>query len=117
MDVIGCGINFHTNTAFFTKNGRYLGMQIMEVPRLVLIIVGTAFKDLKPNMHYYPSIAMKKPNEMLRANFGQEPFAFDIDTMMQKEKDRIQQEIMTSRVQPRETGSVDETQFIRSLIG
>ena len=25
MDVIGCGINFRTNEAFFTKNGNYLG--------------------------------------------------------------------------------------------
>ena len=25
LDVIGCGINFRTGTAFFTKNGHYLG--------------------------------------------------------------------------------------------
>jgi hypothetical protein len=25
LDVIGCGINFRTNTAFFTKNGHMLG--------------------------------------------------------------------------------------------
>jgi hypothetical protein len=25
MDVIGCGINFNTGEAFFTKNGNYLG--------------------------------------------------------------------------------------------
>ncbi|KAF1971686.1 Ran-binding protein-like protein [Bimuria novae-zelandiae CBS 107.79] len=102
LDVIGCGINFHTNTAFFTKNGRYLG---------------TAFKDLKPNMQYYPSIGMKKNNEALRANFGQEPFAFDIDTMIQHEKAKIQQEIVTLRAQSKEHGSTDETQFIQGLIG
>ena len=26
LDVIGCGINFRTGTAFFTKNGHYIGM-------------------------------------------------------------------------------------------
>ena len=26
LDVIGCGINFRTRTAFFTKNGHMLGM-------------------------------------------------------------------------------------------
>ena len=26
LDVIGCGINFRRNTAFFTKNGQWLGM-------------------------------------------------------------------------------------------
>lgn len=25
-DVIGCGVNFHTGSAFFTKNGNHLGM-------------------------------------------------------------------------------------------
>jgi hypothetical protein len=25
LDVIGCGINFRTNTAFFTKNGQMIG--------------------------------------------------------------------------------------------
>jgi hypothetical protein len=33
---------------------------------------------------------MKKPGETLRANFGQEPFAFDIDRMMRDEKAAIQ---------------------------
>ncbi|KAF2450499.1 SPRY-domain-containing protein [Karstenula rhodostoma CBS 690.94] len=102
LDVIGCGINFRTNTAFFTKNGQY---------------IGAPFENLKPNVQYYPSIGMKKPNEALRANFGQEPFAFDIDSIVQGEKATIQQEIALSKGQPREHGSTDETQFIQSLIG
>lgn len=28
LDVIGCGINFRTNTAFFTKNGHMLGRHV-----------------------------------------------------------------------------------------
>lgn len=31
LDVIGCGINFRTGTAFFTKNGHFLGMSIIAL--------------------------------------------------------------------------------------
>ncbi|KAJ4375498.1 hypothetical protein N0V86_007030 [Didymella sp. IMI 355093] len=100
LDVIGCGINFRTNTAFFTKNGHMLGI---------------AFRDLKPNMPYYPTIGMKKPGETLRANFGQEPFAFDIDKMVQDEKAAIQEEINRTKFTP-SAAFPDETQFIHQLI-
>ncbi|KAF3032058.1 hypothetical protein E8E12_001915 [Didymella heteroderae] len=101
LDVIGCGINFRTNTAFFTKNGHMLG---------------TAFRDLKPNMPYYPTIGMKKPGETLRANFGQEPFAFDIDKMVQDEKAAIQEEINQTKFISSAASAPDETQFIHRLI-
>ncbi|KAI8933594.1 hypothetical protein NX059_009324 [Plenodomus lindquistii] len=99
LDVIGCGINFRTNTAFFTKNGHMLGI---------------AFRDLKPNMQYFPTVGMKKPNETVRANFGQEPFAFDIDKMMQDEKMTIQAEIARSK--STSDVSADETQLIHQLV-
>ncbi|KAF2853466.1 Ran-binding protein-like protein [Plenodomus tracheiphilus IPT5] len=99
LDVIGCGINFRTNIAFFTKNGHMLG---------------TAFRDLKPNMQYYPTVGMKKPNETVRANFGQEPFAFDIDKMMQDEKTAIQAEIARSK--SASDVAADETQLIHQLV-
>ncbi|KAF2246434.1 SPRY-domain-containing protein [Trematosphaeria pertusa] len=102
LDVIGCGINFRTGTAFFTKNGHFLG---------------NAFRDLKPNMPYYPTVGMKKPGETLRANFGQEPFAFDIDKMVQAEKASIQSEITRGTGPCKEKVSTDETQFIHTLVG
>ncbi|PSN71764.1 ran-binding protein [Corynespora cassiicola Philippines] len=101
LDVIGCGINFRTNTAFFTKNGHLLG---------------TAFRDLKPNMPYYPTVGMKKPGETLRANFGQEPFAFDIDKMVQAEKAAIHVEINQTRAVSKDKLVTDETAFIHSLV-
>jgi hypothetical protein len=101
LDVIGCGINFRTNTAFFTKNGHMLGI---------------AFRDLKPNMPYYPTIGMKKPGETLRANFGQEPFAFDIDKMVQDEKTAIQTEINQTKFASSTASVPDDTQFIHELI-
>lgn len=83
----------------------------------MLTNIGPAFKDLKPNVQYYPSIGMKKPNEALRANFGQEPFAFDIDSIVQKEKATVQQEIATFDGHSRACGSTEETRIIQSLIG
>lgn len=116
LDVIGCGINFRTNTAFFTKNGHLLGKSAHSLLLHVLTTTGTAFRDLKPNMPYYPTIGMKKPGETLRANFGQEPFAFDIDKMMQDEKAAIQEEINNTSFTPSAASAPDETQFIHRLI-
>ncbi|KAH8601031.1 hypothetical protein B0O99DRAFT_589892 [Bisporella sp. PMI_857] len=64
-DIIGCGVNFNTGYAFFTKNGDFLG---------------TAFREIKGKL--FPSIGMKKSGEHIRVNFGQSPFVFDIDGMM-----------------------------------
>jgi hypothetical protein len=66
QDVIGCGINFRTSTAFFTKNGVHLG---------------TSFRDIKGDK-LYPTVGLKKPTEHLRANFGQTPFIFDLTSLM-----------------------------------
>jgi hypothetical protein len=66
-------------------------------------------------MQYYPTVGMKKPGETLRANFGQEPFAFDIDKMVQDEKAVIQAEIARTNVTYKTVP--DETQFIHQLIG
>jgi hypothetical protein len=81
----------------------------------MLISIGTAFRDLKPNMPYYPTVGMKKPGETLRANFGQEPFAFDIDKMVQDEKAAIQAEVARSNAAYKVT--TNETEFIHQLIG
>ena len=66
-DVIGCGVNFRTGNCFFTKNGNHLGK---------------AFDGIKGS-ELYPSVGIKKPQEHLRANFGQTPFIFDIDSMIE----------------------------------
>ena len=37
-DVIGCGINFRTGSAFFTKNGDNLGMSTLSRPIEVFLV-------------------------------------------------------------------------------
>ncbi|KAJ4396239.1 hypothetical protein N0V93_000458 [Gnomoniopsis smithogilvyi] len=97
-DTIGCGVNFRTGTAFFTKNGRFLGQ---------------AFKEVKGKL--YPSVGMKKPGEHIRVNFGQTPFIFDIDSLMKNEIHRLEEEIKkadTSKLAPH----LNETELIQQLV-
>lgn len=77
LDVIGCGINFRTGSAFFTKNG---------------IFLGDAFHGIKLD-RLYPCVGIKKPGEHLKANFGQTPFVFDIDSVVERERRIVQTEI------------------------
>lgn len=98
-DIIGCGINFRSNSAFFTKNGDHLG---------------TAFRDINKEK-LYPSVGMKKSGEHIRVNFGQSPFVFDIDGMMSQERKQIRQQIeMTSTVKL--APPLSETDLIQSLV-
>ncbi|XP_045460124.1 ran-binding protein 9 isoform X2 [Harmonia axyridis] len=75
-DVIGCGVNLVENTCFYTKNGHHLGI---------------AFRDLPPNL--YPTVGLQTPGEVVDANFGQEPFLFDIEDMMNELKTKTKMEI------------------------
>ncbi|KAK9476700.1 concanavalin A-like lectin/glucanase domain-containing protein [Lipomyces japonicus] len=75
-DVIGCGVNFRNGTAFYTKNG---------------ISLDVAFKDVKGTL--YPAVGMRTIGEHVRANFGQKPFIFDIDSYMVEEKIAVYKQI------------------------
>ncbi|CAG8540244.1 21313_t:CDS:2 [Dentiscutata erythropus] len=61
-DIIGCCIDYRTRSAFFTKNG---------------INLGIAFENL-PICRFYPMVGLRYPDQMIEANFGKNPFAFDI---------------------------------------
>eukprot|EP00112_Aurelia_sp_Birch-Aquarium-sp1_P011055 Seg2333.2 transcript_id=Seg2333.2/GoldUCD/mRNA.D3Y31 product="Ran-binding protein 9" protein_id=Seg2333.2/GoldUCD/D3Y31 len=63
-DVVGCGLNLINSTCFYTKNGVNLGI---------------AFADLPRNL--YPTVGLQTPGEIIDANFGQQPFVFDIEEL------------------------------------
>ncbi|XP_022094479.1 ran-binding protein 9-like isoform X1 [Acanthaster planci] len=66
-DVVGCGVNLIDNTCFYTKNG---------------VNLGVAFTDLPSNL--YPTVGLQTPGEIVDTNFGQNPFVFNIDDLMQE---------------------------------
>ncbi|XP_035679367.1 ran-binding protein 9-like isoform X1 [Branchiostoma floridae] len=66
-DVVGCCVNLIDNTCFYTKNGHNLGI---------------AFTDLPHNL--YPTVGLQTPGEIVDANFGQQPFVYDIEDYMRE---------------------------------
>jgi len=77
-DVIGCGLNLIEGSCFYTKNGHHLG---------------TAFTDMPSQL--FPTVGLQTPGEIIDANFGQEPFMFDIEGEMQEIRSRIHRTIET----------------------
>ncbi|KAG9101456.1 hypothetical protein FRC06_003016 [Ceratobasidium sp. 370] len=75
-DVIGCGVDFTEGRAFYTKNGEFLKK---------------VFRDLKGEL--YPSVGLRTPKERVLANFGQQPFRFDITTYVMQQRDRVWRDI------------------------
>lgn len=85
-DVIGCGINLVDGSCFYTKNGHHLGV---------------AFKDLPSQL--YPTVGLQTPGEVIDANFGQEPFKFDVEGEM-RELRRKTQGLIEDLAWPRKHG-------------
>lgn len=48
-----------------------------------IFIKGVAFNNLKIDKEYYPTIGLHSPNETVHLNFGQSPFAFNINNFIQ----------------------------------
>lgn len=63
-DIVGCGIDFCQNKVFYTKNGSLLG---------------TVFDNVGKDGDIYPAVGLCHTGESIRANFGQEPFKYDIE--------------------------------------
>ncbi|KAK0387185.1 hypothetical protein NLU13_5498 [Sarocladium strictum] len=100
-DVIGCGVNFRDNTAFFTKNGA----RLHKLDPFANISRGKL----------YPAISLKKAGEHVRANFGQTPFVYDINQLMREQRESVQQTISladSSRLEP----GMTETDLVQTLV-
>ncbi|PBK70343.1 SPRY-domain-containing protein [Armillaria solidipes] len=80
-DVIGCGIDFTTDRAFFTRNGT---------------LIGPVFENVGKNLDLFPSVGLQHSNEMIRANFGHEPFKFDIEYHVQQQRNQSWNNILTT---------------------
>ncbi|KAK5121297.1 hypothetical protein LTR85_005463 [Meristemomyces frigidus] len=119
QDTIGCGVNFRTGNAFFTKNGVYLGKPIlrsqMVQDEMLIRSTGVAFTGVRSH-GLYPSIGIKKPGEHLRINFGRTPFVFDINRIMDQERQAIMNEINRADVSLLHPPD-DENTLIHKLIG
>ncbi|NXN13459.1 RBP10 protein, partial [Indicator maculatus] len=76
-DVIGCCVNLINNTCFYTKNGHSLG----------------EFLFLPSQSNLYPTVGLQTPGEIVDANFGQQPFVFDIEDYMREWRAKIQSTI------------------------
>ncbi|KAK7688293.1 hypothetical protein QCA50_008664 [Cerrena zonata] len=73
-DIIGCGIDFSQNKAFYTKNGNFLGL---------------VFENVGNDLEVYPSIGLRHAEEAVRANFGQAPFKFAIEDYVHCARDQV----------------------------
>ncbi|KAH7930594.1 SPRY-domain-containing protein [Leucogyrophana mollusca] len=80
-DVIGCGIDFSQNRIFYTKNGALLGM---------------VFENVGKDCELYPAVGLCHSGESIRANFGHEPFKYDIEDHVQQQRDQTWANIQTT---------------------
>ncbi|KAH8692395.1 CTLH/CRA C-terminal to lish motif domain-containing protein [Talaromyces proteolyticus] len=79
---------------------------------------GVAFNNLQTSSHvsFYPSVGIKRhPHMHIITNFGQQPFMFDIDDMVKKEKATLYSQVAetsTANLQP----PLDETTLLQELV-
>lgn len=76
-DTVGCGIDFTTGQAFFTRNGE---------------LIGHAFSDMQNKEQLYPAVGLRTPRERVQINLSG-PFVYDIDSHVQRVTARVQSEV------------------------
>ncbi|KAK1216717.1 hypothetical protein PQX77_020646 [Marasmius sp. AFHP31] len=84
-DVIGCGIDFTTHKAFYTKNGD---------------MIGPVFDKVGKGIDLYPSVGLQHVGESVKVNFGHEPFKFNIEAHVQQQRNQTWTEIIQQPIDP-----------------
>ena len=80
--------------------------------------LGIAFRELK-DIGLYPSVGMKRPQAHLSVNFGQKPFAFDIDSLVAVRAPKLLQlvhHLQMNRMRKRTLSEISIQQTRRSFI-
>eukprot|EP00850_Spirogloea_muscicola_P020741 SM000225S07020 [mRNA] locus=s225:120356:123276:+ [translate_table: standard] len=105
-DTVGAGINFVSQEIFFTKNGKLLGPTFKDVQGGLYPTIGLH----SPNERHEPAPALRLRSDdaglcspaphrraaggmRVEVNFGQRPFLFNVEAMIQEERARRQRAI------------------------
>lgn len=75
-DVVGCWVDMVNKVVFFTKNGQHLG-KAFDAPD----------ESLGP---LYPTVGMQSNGGRLTANFGNQPFAYDIESYLKQQRETLE---------------------------
>jgi len=102
-DTVGCGVNFYTGSVFFTHNGRHLGTAFQLSPSEW----SKAASDPREGMRHprarpidarvrlYPTVSLHSKGELVRFNFGAQPFQFDFASYASTERALLEKQIQT----------------------
>lgn len=107
-DVVGCCWNRLTGEVFFTKNGKrlkrafsgmHMRMRLHLVPQRAFF--GNHSGDVAVMDAMYPTVGLRTDGEMVEANFGAQPFAFDVAAYVREEVERRRDAVLrASRYAP-----------------
>ncbi len=82
-DVIGCGIDYHKRAIFYTHNGKSLGYAF------------TSLTDRELEKDWYPVVGIDSKS-FIKCNFGQTPFLFDLEAMLEESSSIVRKTIIGS---------------------